>query len=574
MTTHALSISDALATRKPVTFVRSVEERRIVDEIRASWAGAVHVFDAALGVNPLDTVTYAPVGANPVTVTVTGDPADKTPGHQAFLARTDPAAPPSQQCPEGGILHLIDRCRETDVLFVLLDFHAFLSNPNVNRTIRNFCRVGARRVADENGVATTEYLPSGGLVGRRVHVVIVAPAFPASALPTLQDDVAIVEYALPAYETLLRLVQGATAAQAQRGNPVGDDAEVLGRACLGLTHSQARDVLALSAVREGKLSAAAVLDAKGEILAKGLQGAKLVVPTATMADVAGIPAVAEQVEIAALTDGDEAAAAFGCGAAKGLLFGGPPGTGKSLVSEAIASALKRLLVIVDIGRAKGSLVGQSQENLSKILEACEAMGAVVMLDELEKSVSEGTVGASGDSGTSSDMVGMLLTWLQTQTKCYVVATTNQPWILPVELTRSGRFDKVFGLPLPGSVARKAVASVHLRKRDRDVASFDLDAIAAATEGFVPAEIEGAIVAAIRRCYVERKRNGCETCADIDTARVVAECRRTKPMSQTRPEAIERMDAWCATHAVDASVLDHVSAPAAATVVVGDDGLGF
>jgi SpoVK/Ycf46/Vps4 family AAA+-type ATPase len=78
---------------------------------------------------------------------------------------------------------------------------------------------------------------------------------------------------------------------------------------------------------------------------------------------------------------------------------------------------------------------------------------------------------------------------------FLAATSNNITALPPEMLRKGRFDEIFFVDLPNAEVRTALYSVHLRKRGRDVAAFDLPALAAATNGFSGAEIEQSIVSA-------------------------------------------------------------------------------
>ena len=80
--------------------------------------------------------------------------------------------------------------------------------------------------------------------------------------------------------------------------------------------------------------------------------------------------------------------------------------------------------------------------------------------------------------------------------CFVVATANNISKLPPELLRRGRFDEIFFLDLPNKTERSAIFRVHLRKRDRDIENFDIEKLVEATDGFVGAEIEQAVIDAM------------------------------------------------------------------------------
>ena len=79
---------------------------------------------------------------------------------------------------------------------------------------------------------------------------------------------------------------------------------------------------------------------------------------------------------------------------------------------------------------------------------------------------------------------------------FLVATANAVQELPAELLRKGRFDEIFFVDLPSAAVRAEIFALHLARRKLDPASFDLPALATASEGFSGAEIEQAIVSAL------------------------------------------------------------------------------
>lgn len=124
---------------------------------------------------------------------------------------------------------------------------------------------------------------------------------------------------------------------------------------------------------------------------------------------------------------------------RGLLFDGPPGTGKTAGAKAIANAMGVPLFRLDIGGMKDKYVGNSEGNLQAALQTVDQMSpCVVIFDEIEK-----MFGESHDSGVTSSMLGTLLWWLQEhESKVLCVMTTNSMKTIPPELYREGRIDKV------------------------------------------------------------------------------------------------------------------------------------
>jgi len=142
------------------------------------------------------------------------------------------------------------------------------------------------------------------------------------------------------------------------------------------------------------------------------------------------------------------------------------------------------------------------------------------------------------------MFGSLLTWMQEHAApVFLVATANDIEALPPELLRKGRFDEIFFVDLPAADAREQIAAIHLGKRGRDPAAFDLPAIAAASEGYSGAEIEQAVVAALHEAYASR--------SDLTTALIVQALADSPPLSVTMAERVDALRAWAQNRCVPA-----------------------
>jgi len=191
------------------------------------------------------------------------------------------------------------------------------------------------------------------------------------------------------------------------------------------------------------------------------------------------------------------------------------------------------LLRLDVGALFGSLVGESEERTRRALQVAETVApCVVWIDEVEKALAHGGL----DSGTSTRVFGTILTWMQEKTSpCFVVATANDIASLPPELLRKGRFDEIFFLDLPTQAERKEIFTVHLRKRNRIPADYDLDQLAAATGGYVGAEIEQAIIDAMYLGFYENR--------EFSTADILAAIKRQVPLSISQRETIEALRSW-------------------------------
>jgi SpoVK/Ycf46/Vps4 family AAA+-type ATPase len=86
-------------------------------------------------------------------------------------------------------------------------------------------------------------------------------------------------------------------------------------------------------------------------------------------------------------------------------------------------------------------------------------------------------------------------------------------------------------------------ALHLERRERAPEFFDLDALAAATEGFSGAEIEQVVVSALYTAFA----NG----SDLDQAVLEEEARITRPLSVTMHEKVAALREWARERAVPA-----------------------
>jgi SpoVK/Ycf46/Vps4 family AAA+-type ATPase len=130
-----------------------------------------------------------------------------------------------------------------------------------------------------------------------------------------------------------------------------------------------------------------------------------------------------------------------------------------------------------------------------------------------------------------------------QSNVFLAATSNNISSLPPEMLRKGRFDEIFFVDLPDADVRATLFAIHIKKRGRDATTFDLQKVAAATDGFSGAEIEQAIAAALYTAFNQKQQ--------LSTEILLAEVRNTQPLSVTRAEDIQSIRAWAKSRAVPA-----------------------
>ncbi len=427
-------------------------------------------------------------------------------------------------------------------IYLFKDFHPFV-RPGIHgnvATIRKLREV-ARALSDSYKT-----------------LVICSPLFDLA--PELEKDVTVLDYPLPGaqeMEALLRRICQDVGAHASLNVALDDKGcEALVRAAGGLTLQEAENVFAKSLVNDGRLDGtdvSTVFSEKQQIIRKsGLL--EYFGATPELSDVGGLEALKEWLKRRSLAFSDRARR-FGLPAPKGILLVGVQGCGKSLCAKAVSREWRMPLIRFDMGRMFSSLVGSSEENIRRAIAVIESIApAVLWVDEIDKSFAGSEGSAGTDGGTTARVMSTFLTWLSEKQKpVFVLATANDISRLPPELLRKGRLDEIFFVDLPSASERRDIFRIHLGKRKRDPVSFDLDALAAASEGFSGAEIEEAVTSGLYDAFYLGR--------DLETADVIKAIKETVPLSRTMSERVSGLRTWAAGRARLASVPDRAAAPA-------------
>ncbi|MFW5868215.1 MAG: AAA family ATPase [Armatimonadota bacterium] len=413
-------------------------------------------------------------------------------------------------------------------IFVMRDFDPFLDDARVERKLRDVAR------AFRSSYKT---------------LVLVSPVL---KIPEhLEKDVTVIDYPLPDEEALSGLLQRIV--DQVRDNPNiqieldDEQREGVVKAALGLTASEAEDAFAKAVVLNGRLGPEdieVVLSEKEQIIRKsGIL--EFHAATERFATIGGLEALKGWLRKRGNAF-SEKARAFGLPQPRGALLIGVQGCGKSLSAKAVASLWRLPLLRLDVGSVFSGIIGSSEQNMRRAMRLAESIAPCILwLDELEK----GFAGMQGsgftDAGTSSRVFGSFITWLQEKTEpVFVIATANDISSLPPELMRKGRFDEIFFIDLPTEAEREEIFRIHLARRDRDPATFNLRELAAEGEGFSGSEIEQVVISALYDAF--------DRGSEVTQADLVENIRNTVPLSATRAEDITALRNWAENRARPAS----------------------
>jgi len=237
---------------------------------------------------------------------------------------------------------------------------------------------------------------------------------------------------------------------------------------------------------------------------------------------------------------------FGLGAPKGIMTVGLAGTGKSLLSKVAASILGLPLYRFNVGALFQGVVGASESKTRSTLKLLERVApCAVEFDEFEKMFTGLESSGKTDSGVTSRVIQTILTWMQEcKAPIFKSATCNTIRGLDSALFRRGRWDAIFGVDVPVYEERKTIFDIHLTKRGRDAAKFDLDAMADVSKDWVGAEIESAVEDALYNAYSEDR--------DVTTQDIIDVAATLVPIAKTDKEAIEDFRVWVTNRATPAS----------------------
>ena len=177
---------------------------------------------------------------------------------------------------------------------------------------------------------------------------------------------------------------------------------------------------------------------------------------------------------------------------RGILLYGPPGTGKTLLAKAVAKESEANFILINGPSLLSKWVGESEKAMREIFrKARQTAPTILFFDEID-AIAPKRHSDNDSSKVSERVVNQMLTemdGLETLQDVVVIAATNRPDIIDPALLRQGRFDRLILTPVPDEQSRKMIFQIYLQNMPL-AKGIDAAKLAAKTEGYVGADIEG------------------------------------------------------------------------------------
>ena len=199
---------------------------------------------------------------------------------------------------------------------------------------------------------------------------------------------------------------------------------------------------------------------------------------------------------------------IGASMPKGILLVGPPGTGKTMLANAVAGESNVPFFSISGSEFVEMFVGMGASKVRDLFkQAKEKAPCIVFIDEIDAIGQKRNSGQFGGNDEREQTLNQLLTEMdgfEGNTGVIILAATNRPDSLDPALTRPGRFDRRVPVELPDLKGREEILKVHAKKV-KIAPGVDFNTVARMASGASGAELANIVnEAALRAVRAGRK----------------------------------------------------------------------
>jgi len=177
---------------------------------------------------------------------------------------------------------------------------------------------------------------------------------------------------------------------------------------------------------------------------------------------------------------------------KGILLYGSPGTGKTLLAKAVASATNSTFIEVVGSELVQKFIGEGAKMVKEIFELSRKKApSIIFIDELDALAAKRIeVGTSGEREVNRTFMQLLaeIDGFKPLDNVKVIGATNRKDILDPAVIRPGRLDRLIHIPLPKNEGRLEILKIHSKNMNLGE-DIDLDILSNQMEDLSGAEIK-------------------------------------------------------------------------------------
>ena len=205
-----------------------------------------------------------------------------------------------------------------------------------------------------------------------------------------------------------------------------------------------------------------------------------------------------------IVNSDTLAKSYGLKPAKGLIFAGKPGCGKTYFGKLLAKQLQYNFIYVSASEFHSAIKGIGKSKVKKIFNfARNNTPCVLFIDEIDSVIKDREIIADADSGGVLQQFLAELDGQENNEGLLVVCSTNVLNSLDAAFKRSGRFDMIFNFDTPNLQQRIEAFKKKLEHVTHKSSSIDYRVLGEITESASYADIDAIIKIAKEKAFFEK-----------------------------------------------------------------------